>query len=128
MFHSCSTTVWPHCGSASDLITSTQSRLKRHPDDTEKIIVFDKYLDVSAKDHERLRRAGESIIDYELSISSTLPKRNAIMKSKNNKRMLASVLNTFSLGDNVTMETNVDYAFCHDEADITMISLSLIHI
>ena len=46
--------VWPHGGSASDLITSTQSRLKRHPDDTEKIIVFDKYLDVSAKDHERL--------------------------------------------------------------------------
>ena len=47
------------------------------------------------------------------------------MKSKNNKRMLASVLNTFSLGENVTTETNVDHAFCHDEADITMISYVL---
>ena len=28
----------------------------------------------SAKDHERLRRASESVIDYELSICSTLPK------------------------------------------------------
>ena len=70
--------VWPHGGSASDLITSTQSRVKRYPEDTEKIIVFDKYVDVSAKDHERLRRAGESVIDCELSISSTLPKRDAI--------------------------------------------------
>ena len=37
----------------------------------------------SAKDHERLRRASEGVIDYELSISSTLPKRDAVMKSKN---------------------------------------------
>ena len=75
----------------------------------------------SAKDHERFRLAGESVIDYELSISSTLPKRDAIMKSKNKKRMLASMLNTFSVGDSVTLETKDDRAFCHDETDITMI-------
>ncbi len=50
----------------------------------EKIIVFDKYKDISAKDHERMRRAGEMVIDYEFSITSPLPKRDAILKSKRN--------------------------------------------
>ena len=44
--------VWPHGGSASDLMTSKQNRLNSYPDETEKIIVFDTYLDVSSKDHE----------------------------------------------------------------------------
>ena len=47
------------------------------------------------------------------------------MKSKNNKRMLASVLNTFCVGVKVTLETKDNRAFCHDEADITMISYIL---
>lgn len=66
--------------------------MHRYPDGTEKILVLDKYHDVSAKDHERVRRAGEVLIDYELSITSPLPKRDAILKSKNNKRRLESVL------------------------------------
>jgi hypothetical protein len=102
-----------------------QGRLNRYPDGTEKIVVFDKYQEVSAKDHERMRRAGEIIIDYELSLTSPLPKRDAILKSKNNKRMLASILSTFYLGDNVTMETQDDGVFGHDEADVTMISYVL---
>ena len=40
--------------------------------------------------------------------------------------MLASVFNTFGLDDNVTLETKDDRAFCHDEADITMISYVLV--
>ena len=51
--------VWPHGGSPSDLIASIQSHLKRYSNDIDKIIVFDKYHDISAKDHERMRRAGE---------------------------------------------------------------------
>ena len=118
-------TVWPHGSNLSDLIASIKGRINRYPDVAEKIIVFDKYKDISAKDHERLRRTGEVVIDYELSITSPLPKRDAILKSKSNKRRLASVLCTFSLGDTVTMETQDDGAFSHDEADVTMISYVL---
>ena len=115
-------TVWPHGGNLSNLIACIQSKISRYPDATEKIIVFDKYNDTSAKDHERMRRAGEVVVDYELSITSPLPKRDAILKSKNNKRRLASVLCTFSMDNNVTMETRDDGAFSHDEADVTMVS------
>ena len=62
------------------------------------------------------------VVDYELSITSPLPKRDAILKSKSNKWQLVSVLCTFSMGDNVTMETRDDGAFSHDEADVTMVS------
>ena len=118
-------TLWPHGGSPSDVIASIQGRLSHYPDVTKKIVVFDKYQDVSAKDHERMRRASEVVIDYELSITSHLPKRDAITKSKNNKRRLASVLSTFNLGENTTLETQDDGTFGHDEADVTMISYVL---
>ena len=114
--------VWPYGDSPSDVIESIRRRLSRYPHEAEKIIVFDKYQDVSAKDHERMRRAAEVPIDYELSITSPLPKRDAIMKSKNNKRKLASVLSTFTEGDMTATESRDESAFDHDEADITMIS------
>ena len=69
-----------------------------------------------------MRHAGEVVIRLYLSITSPLPKRDAILKSKNNKRRLASVLCTFSLGNNAMMETHDDGAFSHDEADVTMVS------
>ena len=97
-----------------------ENRLNRYPDDAQKTTAPDEYLDVSVKDHRRIRRASKKVIQYELSISSTLPKRDANMKSKNNKRMLASVLNAFSVGDNVTLETRDDRAFCHEETNTTM--------
>ena len=49
-------------------------------------------------DHERMRRATEVPIDYELPITIPRPKRNAIMKSKNNKRRLAIRGDNFTLG------------------------------
>ena len=106
--------VWLHGGSPFDVIESIRRRLSRYPHEAKKIIVFDKYQDVSAKDHERMRRAAEVAIDYELSITSPLPKRDAIMKSKNNKRKLASVLSTFTVGDITTTESRDDSAFDHD--------------
>ena len=114
--------VWQRGGSPSYLIASMQARLVRYADSTEKVIVFDKYEEVSAKDHERTRRAGEVTISYELFITSPLPNRDAILKSKCNKRRLASMLCTFSLGENLTMDTLDDDMFSNDEADITMIS------
>jgi len=64
--------VWLHHGSVSDLISSIEGRLGRYPDDAEKVIVFDKYQDISAKDNDTMRRAGEVVIDYDLSITSPL--------------------------------------------------------
>jgi len=65
------------------------------------------------------------IVDYELSITSPLPKRDAILKRKSNKRQLASVLCTLSMGDTVTVETRDDGAFSHDEADVTLDSCDI---
>ena len=117
--------VWPHGGIPSDLIASIKGCLSRYPNNADKIIVFDKYQGISAKDHERKMRAVEESIDYDLSITCSLPKRDIIMKCNNNKQNLASVLSTFSIGENVVMETKDDGAFSHDEADITMISYVL---
>ena len=59
----------PHNG---DVPSVSTHQLKPYPEAAEKIIVFDKYQDVSAKD--------QVPIDYELSITSPLEKRDAIMK------------------------------------------------
>ena len=64
------------------------------------------------------------MIDYDLSVTSPLPKRDTVMMSKN-KKHLASVLGSFNYGENITVETNEDGAFGHDEADVTMISYVL---
>ena len=65
------------------------------------------------------------MIDYKLSVASHLPKRDAIMKSKSNKRKLASVLGTFNLGKNTSVETCDDGLFQHDESDVTRVSFVL---
>jgi len=63
-----------------------------------KVLVFDKYHNVSAKDYERMRRAGIG------SINTPLPSRDAIMRNKH-KLQLSKVLCTFSFGKGVTMES-----------------------
>ena len=45
---------WPYGGSPSDLIASIEERLSNYPD-SNKIVVFDKYQEISAKDHGRMR-------------------------------------------------------------------------
>ena len=54
-----------------------------------------------------------------------MPKREAILKSKRNKKRLAHVLSTFNVGENVTMDSLNNSVFEHDEADVTMISYVL---
>ena len=103
--------MWSHGGSPSDLIASIQGRLSHYPDGTDKVVVFDKYKDISAKDHEIMRRAGEVFSNYDLSISSLLHKRDAILKNKNNKHRLASVLRTFDVEEDVTMDSPDDSAW-----------------
>ncbi len=100
--------AWPHGGAPSDLISSIKARLSQYSGNADMIIEG-----IPAKDHEQMRYAGKT---------SILHKRDAILKSKTNKQRLTSVLSTFSLGENATMETRDDGEFNHDEADITMVS------
>ena len=72
------------------------------------MFVFEKYQDISTKDHGRMWRASEVVINYDLSIEIHLPKRDAIIKSKSTKVKLPSVLGTFNLGENTTEETGDD--------------------
>ena len=53
-----------------------------------------------------MRRAGEGSTDYNLTSSSPLPRRDASLKNKHNKRELSRV-------------------FAHDEAEVTMIAYLL---
>ncbi len=117
--------IWPHGGDASVLVESIKGRLSCYPAGTEKILVFDKYDDLSAKDHERMRRAGEGSTDYNLTTSSPLPHRDAVLKNKHNKQELSRVLSTFNLGADVSTETRDYGGFAHDEADVTMMTYLL---
>ena len=47
-----------------------------YTDASRKILGFDKYKDTSAKVNERMRRASEVVIDYDLSIASHLNRCN----------------------------------------------------
>ena len=47
------------------------------------------------------------------------------MKSEFSKRKLYSVLGTFNLGKNNSVETGDECIFLHDEADVTMVSFVL---
>ena len=65
--------IWPHVSSPSELIASNGEHLSNYPEASEKIVVFDKYQDISAKDHDRMRQASGAVLDYDLSIASHLP-------------------------------------------------------
>ena len=63
--------VWPHGRDAPVLFENTKRRLSSYhgyPPGTEKILVFDRYDDISAKDHERIRRGGEGSTDYNMPV------------------------------------------------------------
>ena len=86
------------------------------------LVIFDRYDDRSEKDTERIRRAGEGAVNYNITISSKLPCCDAIMKSKANKKALVRVLlSTFNSGNNGTMVGKDESIYSHDEADITTI-------
>ena len=92
---------------------------------TEKIMVFDRYDDISAKDHERVRRGGEGSTDYNLTINSPLPSRDAILKNKHNKLELSRILSTLDMDADMAIDSRYNGGFEHDEADVTMIAYLL---
>ena len=55
------------------LIASKDERLSNYPEASKKIVVFDKYQDISAKDQSRMRQASGAVLDYDLSIARHLP-------------------------------------------------------
>ena len=82
------------------LFEHTKQRLSSYhgyPPGTEKILVFDRHDDIPAKDHERIRRGGEGSTDYNLTINSPLPRRDAILKNKHNKLELSRILSTLDM-------------------------------
>ena len=83
--------VWPSRGDASVIVKSINTRLSSLAG--KKILVFDKYH-VSAKDHERMRRAGLGSSN-DLTVNTPLPSRDAIMRNKHNKLQLSKVLSTY---------------------------------
>ena len=83
--------VWLCAGSASDLAKSMKDRLGQYQP-TEVLVIFDRYDDRSAKDLERIRCACEGSVNYNITTSSKLTCRDAIMKSKEYKKALVRVL------------------------------------
>ena len=97
---------------------ATQLVLKR-------LLVFDRYADISAKDHERVRRGGEGSTDYNLTVNSPLPSGDAILKNTHNKLELSRILSTLDMDADMSIDSRYNGGFEHDEADVTMIAYLL---
>ena len=86
--------VWLHGGDAPMLFEITKQGLSGYhgyPHGTGKILVFDRYDNIPAMDHERTRRGGgEGSTDYNLTINSPLPSRDAILKNKHDNDCLST--------------------------------------
>ena len=109
------------------LFENTKQRLSSYygyPPGTEQILLFDRYDDIPAKDHERIRRGGgEGSTYYKLTInSSPLPSRDAILKNKHNKLELSCILSTLDMDADMSIDSRYNGGFEHEEADVTMIA------
>ena len=104
--------VWPSGGSMGMLAESLKARLALCAA-TEKILGFDRYTEISAKDHERQRLAGVGSTTFNPDLNSPLPRCEAVMTNKYDKRGLSHRLSTFNRDDGVLLQ---------DEIDITTIS------
>ena len=89
------------------------------------ILVFDRYDNISPKNHDRMRRARVGSTNYNIAINSHLPSRDSILKNKHYKRQLSRMLSTFHMGAAVTIDTQDTGVFRHEEADVTIISYVL---
>ena len=65
--------TWHFGGDPSVVVASKKARRASRPG--ERVLVFDRYDNVSPKDHERMRRAGVGSTKYNIAINSPLPKR-----------------------------------------------------
>ena len=111
--------VWPSSGAVIDLAVSLACRLDSYI--TKTFFIFDRYEKVSAQDHKRQRRAGESSMEYKLSLTTPLPGCDKVMKDKTNKQRLGELLCTHNIGDHIEMGSRADIIVTHDEADVSLI-------
>ena len=88
--------VWPCSGTISTVATSMATRLKNYSVIPTKKFFYG-YGNVSAKDHERSRRAGGAVpAEYNHTLTSPLPNRDIIMKSKANNTYLPFTLHMYN--------------------------------
>ena len=62
---------------------------------------------------------------YNLTLTSPLPNREVIMKSKANKRLISRLLCTCTLAPNMLMVGEDEGLFNHEEADVLMVSFMI---
>ena len=74
--------VYPYGGDASDFSENIKPRVSCYCAGTEQVLVFDRYDNLSAKDHERMRCAGEGSTDYNLAANSPLPNRDVLIQHR----------------------------------------------
>ena len=115
--------MWPSGGDPLILVAPMKAILASLPGEC--ILVFDRYDNVSPKDHDRMRRAGVGSTNYNIAINSHLPSRDSILKNKHHKRQLSRMLSTFHMGAAFTIDTQDTGLFRHEEADVTIISYVL---
>jgi hypothetical protein len=116
--------VWPSMGTVADLAEGMKSRLINYRG-TETYVIFDRHDGISAKDHERQRRAGKGSTGYQLTLNSPIAGRDVTMKNKNNNRQLSQLLCTHELGSNIELVSGDNSIARHDEADISLVSYML---
>ena len=101
------------------------TRLKRYSG-IPTTVIFDRYSSVSAKDHERFRRAdGSQANTVHLTPTSPLPNREVILRSKANKKLLTQLLCACTLDSNIVMIGEDEGPFNHEEADVLMVTYLL---
>ncbi len=117
--------AWPVVGKGKveNVAAGMQERIKNVKGT--KYVVFDRFQPLTAKVHERQRRAGEGATAYNLSLQTMLPGREAVLKNTSNKIKLCQLLCTFDIGGDVQMISKDDCIAWHDEADIILISYVL---
>lgn len=117
--------VWPCGGTVSTIAASMGTRLKRYSG-IPTTVIFDRYSSVSAKDHERFRRAdGSQANTVHLTPTSPLPNREVILRSKANKKLLTQLLCACTLDSNIVMIGEDEGPFNHEEADVLMVTYLL---
>ena len=70
--------IWPRDRSSSELIASNEEHLSNYPETSKKIIVFDKYQDISAKAHDRMQQKVEL---YSSALERCKKKKNPISEN-----------------------------------------------
>ena len=115
--------VWPVSGTVENIAASIKARLGTLS--YKVYAIFDRYDGVSAKDHERLRRAGHGTRPYHLAINTPLAARKYVMGNNDNKRQLIQQLCPFHISGKLELVSYLDCMARHDEADITLISYML---